>query len=200
MFPATRTVPVDLNLVPFVNDVINALPGPLHRIAIRHRELIKFAIVGGTTFIVDMAIFYPLAYTILEGKPTVAKIISGVVATILSYILNREWTFNNRGGRERHHEALLFFVISGIGVLLAAAPLWVANNMFSLREAPQGLKLAILDFILAYIIGNILQMAFRFWALRRFAFPELTPPGGEGGSTDLSPNLVELTDEELGHA
>ena len=47
MFPATRTVPVDLNLVPFVNDVINALPGPLHRIAIRHRELIKFAIVGG---------------------------------------------------------------------------------------------------------------------------------------------------------
>ncbi|GAA3048286.1 hypothetical protein GCM10010528_29370 [Gordonia defluvii] len=186
--------------MPFVNDVINALPGPLHRIAIRHRELIKFAIVGGTTFIVDMAIFYPLAYTILEGKPTVAKIISGVVATILSYILNREWTFNNRGGRERHHEALLFFVISGIGVLLAAAPLWVANNMFSLREAPQGLKLAILDFILAYIIGNILQMAFRFWALRRFAFPELTPPGGEGGSTDLSPNLVELTDEELGHA
>ena len=80
MFPATRTVPVDLNLVPFVNDVINALPGPLHRIAIRHRELIKFAIVGGTTFIVDMAIFYPLAYTILEGKPTVAKIISGVVS------------------------------------------------------------------------------------------------------------------------
>ena len=84
MFPATRTVPVDLNLVPFVNDVINALPGPLHRIAIRHRELIKFAIVGGTTFIVDMAIFYPLAYTILEGKPTVAKIISGVVATTAS--------------------------------------------------------------------------------------------------------------------
>ncbi len=186
--------------MPFVNDVINALPGPLHRIAIRHRELIKFAIVGGTTFIVDMAIFYPLAYTILEGKPTVAKIISGVIATILSYILNREWTFNNRGGRERHHEALLFFVISGIGVLLAAAPLWAANNMFSLREAPQGLKLAILDFVLAYIIGNLLQMAFRFWALRRFAFPEVTPIGGEGGSTDLTPSLAELTDEELGHA
>ena len=79
----------------------------------------------------------------------VAKIISGVAATILSYILNREWTFNNRGGRERHHEALLFFVISGIGVVLAAAPLWVANNVFNLREAPAGLELAILDFFLA---------------------------------------------------
>ncbi len=186
--------------MPFVNDVINALPGPLHRIAIRHRELIKFAIVGGTTFIVDMAIFYPLAFTVLENKPVVAKIISGVVATILSYILNREWTFNNRGGRERHHEALLFFVISGIGVVLAAAPLWVANNVFNLREAPAGLELAILDFFLAYIIGNFLQMAFRFWALRRFAFPEVVPVGGEGGSTDVRPTLAELTDEELGHA
>jgi len=30
----------------------------------------------------------------------------------------------------------------------------------------------IIDFVLNYIIGNLLQMAFRFWALRRFAFPE----------------------------
>lgn len=192
--------PVDLPLVSFVNDVINALPAPLHRIALKHRELIKFAIVGGTTFIVDMAIFYPLAYTILASKPTIAKIISGVIATILSYILNREWAFKDRGGRERHHEALLFFVISGIGVLLAAAPLWIANNLFSLRAAPEGLKLAILDFFLAYIIGNFLQMAFRFWALRRFAFPEEMPRGGEGGSTEPTGNLAELTDEELGHA
>ena len=30
----------------------------------------------------------------------------------------------------------------------------------------------IIDFVLNYIIGNLLQMAFRFWALRRFAFPD----------------------------
>jgi hypothetical protein len=29
----------------------------------------------------------------------------------------------------------------------------------------------IADFISAYIIGNLLQMAFRFWAFRRWVFP-----------------------------
>ena len=106
----------------------------------------------------------------------------------------------DRGGRARHHEALLFFVISGIGVVLAAAPLWVANNVFNLREAPAGLELAILDFFLAYIIGNFLQMAFRFWALRRFAFPEVVPVGGEGGSTDVRPTLAALTEALVAQA
>jgi len=30
----------------------------------------------------------------------------------------------------------------------------------------------IADFVSAYIIGNLLQMAFRFWALRRWVFPD----------------------------
>jgi hypothetical protein len=28
------------------------------------------------------------------------------------------------------------------------------------------------DFLSAYIIGNLLQMAFRFWAFRRWVFPD----------------------------
>jgi hypothetical protein len=30
----------------------------------------------------------------------------------------------------------------------------------------------IADFISAYLIGNLLQMAFRFWACRRWVFPD----------------------------
>ncbi len=174
------------------------LPGPVRRLVIKHNELIKFAIVGGTTFVVDTVIYYSLIFTVLEPKPVVARVISGVIATILSYILNREWAFKNRGGRERHHEALLFFGISGIAVLLTAAPLWAANNVFDMRENLEGLDLVILDFVLAFIIGNLIGMGFRFWALRRFAFPEEDPEGP--GSTDVRPTPEELTDEELGHA
>lgn len=166
----------------------------------KHIELIKFAIVGGTTFIVDTAIYYTLVFTVLHEKPVVARVISGVIATILSYILNREWAFKNRGGRERHHEALLFFGISGIGVLLAAAPLWLGNNVFDMRANLGNLELAVVDFLLAFILGNLLQMAFRFWALRRFAFPDEQLPVGQGGSTDVDPSADELSDEELGHA
>jgi putative flippase GtrA len=158
--------------VSFIDGLLARTPGPVRRLALRHHELIKFALVGGTTMVFDMAIFYGLSLSVLEQKPVVAKVISGVLATLLSYFLNREWAFKNRGGRETHHEALLFFVISGIGVVLQAAPLWFANNVFDMRSHLPVAELVIVDFVLGYIIGNILQMAFRFWALRKFAFPE----------------------------
>src|SRR6202035_290704 len=76
-------------------------------------------------------------------------------------------------GRERHHEALLFFAVSGVGVLLSMAPLWVSSYVFELRVPHVTLTVEnIADFISAYIIGNLLQMAFRFWAFRRWVFPD----------------------------
>jgi putative flippase GtrA len=163
---------VDCDIVSFADATIARLPRVIRPYAERHHELIKFAIVGGTTFVIDSAIFYTLKLTILEPKPVTAKVISGVIAVIASYILNREWSFRDRGGRERHHEALLFFAFSGVGVLLSMAPLWVSSYVLGLRVPAVSLTVEnIADFISAYIIGNLLQMAFRFWAFRRWVFP-----------------------------
>ena len=149
------------------------MPRPIRPFADRHHELIKFAIVGATTFVIDSVIFYTLKLTILEPKPVTAKVISGIVAVIASYILNREWSFRDRGGRERSHEALLFFGVSGVGVLMSMAPLWVSSYVLGLRVPNVSLTVEnIADFVSAYVIGNLLQMAFRFWALRRWVFPD----------------------------
>ena len=157
----------------FTDATIARLPRPIRPYAERHHELIKFAIVGGTTFVIDSTIFFTLKLTILEPKPVTAKIISGIVAVIASYILNREWSFRDRGGRERHHEALLFFAFSGVGVLLSMAPLWFSSYVLQLRVPDVTLTVEnIADFISAYIIGNLLQMGFRFWAFRRWVFPD----------------------------
>ena len=157
----------------FTDATIARLPRVIRPFFERHHELIKFAIVGATTFVIDSAIFYTLKLTILEPKPVTAKIISGIVAVIASYILNREWSFRDRGGRERHHEALLFFGVSGIGVLICMAPLWFSSYVLELRVPMVSLTMEnIADFIAAYVIGNLLQMAFRFWAFRRWVFPD----------------------------
>jgi putative flippase GtrA len=159
--------------VSFADATIARLPRILRPYAERHHELIKFAIVGGTTFVIDSAIFYTLKLTILEPKPVTAKVIAGIVAVIASYVLNREWSFRDRGGRERHHEALLFFAFSGVGVLLSMAPLWISSYVLQLRVPTVSLTVEnVADFISAYIIGNLLQMAFRFWAFRRWVFPD----------------------------
>ena len=153
--------------------VIERLPAPIRPYLLQHRELIKFAIVGGTTFIIDSAIFYTLKLTILEAKPVTAKVIAGIVAVIASYLLNREWSFRHRGGRERHHEALLFFGFSGVGVMLSMAPLWFSSYVLGLRVPAVSLTAEnIADFVSAYIIGNLMQMGFRFWAFRRWVFPD----------------------------
>ena len=157
----------------FTDATIKRLPRPIRPYAEQHHELIKFAIVGATTFVIDSAVFYTLKLTVLEPKPVTAKIIAGIVAVIASYILNREWSFQNRGGRERHHEALMFFAFSGVGVLLSMAPLWFSSYVLQLRVPDVSLTQEnIADFISAYVIGNLLQMAFRFWAFRRWVFPE----------------------------
>jgi putative flippase GtrA len=159
--------------VSFADATIARLPRPIRPFAERHHELIKFAIVGGTTFVIDSAIFFTLKLTILEPKPVTAKIIAGVVAVIASYILNREWSFRDRGGRERHHEALLFFGVSAVGVVLAMAPLYFSSYVLGLRVPEVTLTMEnIADFVSAYVVGNLLQMAFRFWAFRRWVFPD----------------------------
>ncbi|WP_102142829.1 GtrA family protein [Mycobacterium hubeiense] len=157
----------------FADATIARLPRPIRPYAEAHHELIKFAIVGATTFVIDSAIFYTLKLTVLEPKPVTAKVIAGIVAVIASYILNREWSFRDRGGRERHHEALLFFAFSGLGVLLSMAPLAFSSYVLGLRVPEVSLTVEnIADFISAYILGNLLQMAFRFWAFRRWVFPD----------------------------
>jgi hypothetical protein len=53
------------------------------------------------------------------------------------------------------------------------APLWVSSYVLELRVPHVSLTIEnISDFIAAYILGNLLQMAFRFWAFRRWVFPD----------------------------
>ncbi len=118
----------------FTDATIARLPRPIRPYFERHHELIKFAIVGATTFVIDSTVFYTLKLTVLEPKPVTAKIIAGIVAVIASYILNREWSFQNRGGRERHHEALLFFAVQrGRRAAVRWHPLWFSSYVMHLR-------------------------------------------------------------------
>jgi putative flippase GtrA len=155
-----------------VESVLASIPEPYRAAAIKHRELVKFAVVGGTTWVIDTAIFLLLKATVLEAKPLTAKVLAVLVATIVSYVLNREWSFRTRGGRDRHHEAFLFFVISGIGVAVYTAPLAISRYVLHLQVP--GVTLftqEVADFIAGQIIGTLVGMAFRWWAFRRYVFP-----------------------------
>jgi putative flippase GtrA len=171
--------------VTVVDTALARIPQPYRAYAIRHRELIKFGFVGGITWVIDTAVFLLLKSTVLDTKPLTAKIMAVLVATIVSYVLNREWSFRTRGGRERRHEALLFFLISGIGIAMYSAPLAASRYLFDLQVPEVSMFVQeTADFVSGQILGTIVGMAFRWWAFRRFVFPDenvrrqVPPPPG----------------------
>lgn len=156
-----------------VESVLARIPQPYREVAIKHRELVKFALVGGTTWVIDTAVFLLLKNTVLIEKPVTAKVIAVLVATMVSYVLNREWSFRTRGGRERHHEAALFFLISGFAIVVYTAPLGISRYVLDL-QVPEVTRLTqdVADFVSGQIVGVLAGMAFRWWAFRRFVFPK----------------------------
>jgi putative flippase GtrA len=148
-------------------------PEPFRSLALKHRELLKFAVVGGICFVIDTAIFLALKSTVLAEKPVTAKVVATLVATITSYVLNREWSFRTRGGRERHHEAALFFLVNGIGIVLNSLPLWASRYALGL-EQPHVTALTehVADFVSAQIVGTLVAMAFRWYGYKTWVFPD----------------------------
>jgi putative flippase GtrA len=181
--------------VTVVESVLARVPEPLRSVLVKHRELLKFGIVGGTTFVIDNSIWYLLKLTVLQSKPITAKAIAIIVATIVSYILNREWSFRTRGGRETHHEATLFFLVSGIAVVINLIPPFVSRYVLDL-EVPHVTRFVqeSADFLSGSIIGMLLAMFFRFWGFKRWVFPDELGRRRRG-SVESDP-----MSEELGHS
>jgi putative flippase GtrA len=175
-----------------VNRALTRVPEPARSLLIKHRELLKFLVVGGTSFLITAAVNYALKLTILREKPVTALTVGIVVATIISYVLNREWSFRTRGGRERHHEALLFFAISGLGVFVNDVPLLIARYLLDLRTPAVSLfTQEVSDFVSGMILGTLLAMVFRLWAFRKFVFPdENARPRASAGTPVPVPDLA----------
>jgi putative flippase GtrA len=163
-----------------IETVVRLLPAPVRAVAVRHREMLRFAVVGGIAFTVDTAVFTVLKVTVLESKPVTAKVFAVLVATVVSYVLNREWSFSARAGRERHHEAALFFLISGFALVISAAPLYVSRYGLDLRTpVVSRTRQEVADFLSAQVVGTALAMVFRWWAFSRFVFPHEKAPDDE---------------------
>jgi dolichol-phosphate mannosyltransferase len=73
-------------------------------------QLVRFALVGGTGFVLNLAV-YALCVHALSIPYQAAAVLAWLVAVLNNFVLNRHWTFDASAGRI-HFQAIRFFVVS----------------------------------------------------------------------------------------
>jgi putative flippase GtrA len=143
-------------------------PGLYSRVRTMLPELCKFLVVGGLGTVIDLG-----GAGLLTGKyhvePLAAKAISVTLATIFTYLGSRFWTFKARENQAVHREAVLFFVLNVVGLLIAEAVIGLVTYALGLRGP--------LAYNAASFVGTGFGTIFRFWAYRKWVFlsPEKAP-------------------------
>ena len=156
-------------------------PGLYSRVRTMLPEMLKFLVVGGLGTIIDLG-----GAAVLHSKyhvePLAAKAISVTLATLFTYLGSRFWTFKERENQSVRREAVLFFVLNVVGLLIAEAVIGLVTYVMGLRGS--------LEYNAASFIGTGLGTIFRFYAYRKWVF--LAPATASGA--DALPNTPAFPD------
>ncbi|MFI9270416.1 GtrA family protein [Kitasatospora sp. NPDC052896] len=148
----------------------------------------KFLVVGGSCFLLTMVINYGLRLTVCQSKPLVALTVANVVSTVASYFLNRQWSFRSEG---THKELIPFAVVSGIAIGVNDLPMTVSRYLLDLRTPyVSGFTQEVSDFLAGMILGTLVAMAFRYWAMKKFVFT--TQASGAGQAEPAAQPAAEM--------
>lgn len=152
---------------------MTSVPSPLTALVDRFRHLgpeaTKFGIVGLTGVGVQIVAANVLRYAgpdhvgILEHKPTTALVLSISLATVITYLGNRYWTYHHRERGSVRRELPVFVLLNAIAIAIGALCVVISQYVLGLTSW------------LAYnISGNVIGLGlgtlFRFWSYRRFVF------------------------------
>ena len=132
-------------------------------------EATRFGIVGLTGVGVQFVTFNVLRYAgpggagILEPKPITAQVIAIALATVVTYLGNRYWTYAHRERGHPARELPIFLLLNAIAIGIGAACLAISHYGF-------GLTSPLADNLSGNVVGLGLGTLFRFWSYRRFVF------------------------------
>ncbi len=126
-------------------------------------ELLKFVVVGGFCFVLDTALSLLFRFTVHLG-PTTSKTLSTIIATAVSYVGNRLWSFAHRVDDDRGHgqDITVYAVINVVGLVITLIPVDIAHYLLD-ETSP-------VAFTVSGVIGTAIATVFRFWAYRRWVF------------------------------
>ena len=139
----------------------------------KYNRQLRFLTVGGVCYLITVGLNFLLKWTIFEAKPTISLIVATAIASVVSYFLNRRWTFESRGKHHSTVEMALFILVTGLGIIINSIPLYVSRNVLGFENPPYSLLFQeVADFISGPILGTALAMVFRWIAMDLVVFAD----------------------------
>ncbi len=124
-------------------------------------ELAKFGVVGGIGAVIDLG-----GAAALHGSYHVealtAKAISIGVATVVTYLGSRFWTFRHRENQPLLREGVLFLALNVVGLIIAEAVIACTTYVLGYKDP--------IAYNVASLVGTGLGTIFRYFAYRRWVF------------------------------
>jgi putative flippase GtrA len=144
----------------------------------RFRHLIhegaKFLVIGAIGTIVTFG-----AANALQGIGRYKAVtIATILATCVTYLGNRYWTFRHRQSNGNTRDSIAFFVLNGIGLLIYYGCIGLTDLA--------GLGSSKIWYNVALVVGTGLGTLFRFWSYRKWVWTsksglsEQASPGQDG--------------------
>jgi putative flippase GtrA len=136
-------------------------------------ERFRHLIHEGFKFLIIGAIGTVVTFGVANGLHNIGKYkaitIATILATVVTYLGNRYWTFKGRQGQGTTRESIIFFILNGIGLLIYYGCIGLTDLA--------GLGGSKLWYNMALIVGTGLGTLFRFWSYRKWVWlaPSDTP-------------------------
>ena len=95
-------------------------------------QILKFGIVGGTSFLIDYGIFTILSQ-LLHIHYLIASILSFTISVIYNYILSIKWVFDV-SKKQTTKEFAIFVILSVIGLGLNSLIMYISVDLLNIHE------------------------------------------------------------------
>lgn len=118
------------------------------------QQIIKFAVCGGTGFVIDYVVFILLSQ-VLGVHYLIASIISFSISVIYNYILSIKWVFNVTK-KQTSKEFILFIILSVIGLGLNSLIMYICVDIINIHE------------LISKVIATAIVMVYNFITRKMF--------------------------------
>lgn len=118
-------------------------------------QITKFAVVGGTAFIID---YFGMIFLteVLHINYLISSIISFTLSVIYNYVLSVRWVFTVNNQLSRQKQFVIFVLLSVVGLLLNTLFMWMFTDLVHL------------DYRIAKFIATALVMVYNFISRKIF--------------------------------